>query len=76
MLAGFQSLAFAFLAKGLAVTEDLLPEILRLKRMFERVRLETGLFVGAALHPRPVGYASLHFVTTITAMAILTNDDS
>jgi glycosyltransferase involved in cell wall biosynthesis len=49
MLVGFQLLAFAVLAKVFAITEGLLPEDPRLNRLFEYVRLETGLLVGAAL---------------------------
>jgi len=49
VLVGFQLLAFAVLAKVFAITEGLLPEDPRLNRMFEYVRLETGLLAGAAL---------------------------
>ena len=49
LLVGFQLLAFAVLAKVFAITEGLLPQDIRLNRMFEYIKLETGLAVGAAL---------------------------
>ena len=47
MLVGFQLLAFAVFTKVFAITEGLLPEDPRLNRMFEYIKLETGLVVGA-----------------------------
>ena len=49
LLVGFQLLASAVLAKVFAITEGLLPQDIRLNRMFEYIKLETGLAVGAAL---------------------------
>ncbi|SPF44425.1 Glycosyl transferase [Candidatus Sulfotelmatobacter kueseliae] len=49
MLVGFQLLAFAVFTKVFAVTEGLLPEDPRLNRLFEYIKLETGLIVGALL---------------------------
>jgi len=49
MLVGFQLVAFAILAKVFAITEGLLPEDSRLNRLFEYVKLETGLVAGAVL---------------------------
>ena len=50
-------MAFAVLAKVFAITEGLLPEDPRLNRLFEYVRLETGLLVGAALVLSGIGGA-------------------
>jgi len=47
ILVGFQLLAFAVFTKVFAITEGLLPEDPRLNRMFEYIRLETGLVAGA-----------------------------
>jgi len=49
ILVGFQLLAFAVFTKVLAITEGLLPEDPRLNRMFEYIKLETGLLLGALL---------------------------
>jgi glycosyltransferase involved in cell wall biosynthesis len=49
MLVGFQLLAFAVFTKIFAITEGLLPEDPRLNRLFEYVKLETGLLVGTSL---------------------------
>ncbi len=46
ILVGFQLLAFAVFTKVFAITEGLLPEDPRLNRMFEYIKLETGLLVG------------------------------
>ncbi len=46
MLVGFQLLAFAVFTKVFAITEGLLPEDPRLNRMFDFIKLETGLIVG------------------------------
>ena len=46
MLVGFQLLAFAVFTKVFAITEGLLPEDPRLNRMFNYIKLETGLIVG------------------------------
>jgi hypothetical protein len=47
ILVGFQLLAFAIFTKVFATLEGLLPEDPRLNRMFEYVKLETGLVAGA-----------------------------
>lgn len=49
ILVGFQLLAFAVFTKVFAITEGLLPEDPRLNRMFEYVKLETGLLLGGLL---------------------------
>jgi glycosyltransferase involved in cell wall biosynthesis len=49
MLVGFQLLAFAVFTKVFAITEGLLPEDPRLNRLFQCVKLETGLAAGALL---------------------------
>jgi glycosyltransferase involved in cell wall biosynthesis len=49
MLVGFQLLAFAVFAKVFAITEGLLPDDPRLNRLFEYVKLETGLLVAVVL---------------------------
>jgi glycosyltransferase involved in cell wall biosynthesis len=49
VLLGFQLIAFAAFTKVFAITEGLLPEDPRLKRVFRWVTLETGLVVGALL---------------------------
>jgi glycosyltransferase involved in cell wall biosynthesis len=49
VLLGFQLIAFAAFTKVFAITEGLLPEDPRLKRVFRWVTLETGLLVGALL---------------------------
>jgi len=46
ILVGFQLLAFAVFTKVFAITEGLLPEDPRLNRMFEHIKLETGLIAG------------------------------
>ena len=49
ILVGFQLLFFAVFTKVFAITEGLLPEDPRLNRMFEYIKLETGLVLGATL---------------------------
>lgn len=49
MLVGFQLIAFALFTKVFAITEGLLPEDPRLNRLFEYIKLETGLVVGGLL---------------------------
>ncbi len=49
MLVGFQLLAFAVFTKVFAITEGLLPEDPRFNRLFEYIKLETGLVAGALL---------------------------
>ena len=49
ILLGFQAIAFATFTKVFAISEGLLPEDPRLKKLFKYVTLETGLVVGAAL---------------------------
>jgi len=46
ILVGFQLLAFAVFTKVFATLEGLLPEDPRLNRMFDYIKLETGLLVG------------------------------
>jgi len=46
---GFQTVVFAVFTKVFATTQGLLPEDPRLTRMFEYVKLETGLAVGTIL---------------------------
>jgi glycosyltransferase involved in cell wall biosynthesis len=46
---GFQAVTFAVFTKIFAVSEGLLPEDRRLDRLLRRMRLETGLVVGALL---------------------------
>lgn len=48
MLVGFQLLAFAVFTKVFAITEGLLPEDPRLNRLFDYIKLETGLIAGVA----------------------------
>lgn len=47
ILVGFQLLAFGVFTKVFAITEGLLPEDPRFNRIFDYVKLETGLLVGA-----------------------------
>ena len=47
IVVGFQLLAFAVFTKVFAITEGLLPEDPRLNRIFEYIKLETGLLAGA-----------------------------
>jgi glycosyltransferase involved in cell wall biosynthesis len=49
VMLGFQLIAFAAFTKVFAITEGLLPEDPRLKRVFRWVTLETGLVTGAFL---------------------------
>jgi glycosyltransferase involved in cell wall biosynthesis len=49
ILIGFQSVVFATFTKVFAISEGLLPEDPRLKRMFGYVTLEVGLIVGGLL---------------------------
>jgi glycosyltransferase involved in cell wall biosynthesis len=49
VLLGFQLIAFATFTKVFAITEGLLPEDLRLNRVFRWVTLETGLALGGLL---------------------------
>jgi len=49
MLVGFQSVAFAALAKVFAMNSGLMPWTPRLRRVFEWITLETGLILGALL---------------------------
>lgn len=49
MLTGFQLVAFAVFTKIFAISEGLLPEDARLKRIFRLITLETGLTAGALL---------------------------
>ena len=46
---GFQIAAFAVFTKTFAITEGLLPEDKRLKRLFQYINLETGLIIGVVL---------------------------
>ena len=49
MLVGFQLIAFAVFTKVFAITEGLLPDDPRLNRLFEYVKLETGLVFGGLI---------------------------
>ena len=49
ILVGFQLLAFAVFTKVFAITEGLLPEDPRLNRMFDYIKLETGLLAGGLM---------------------------
>ena len=55
VLLGFQLVAFAVFTKVFAITEGLLPEDPRMKRVFRYVTLETGLVVGALLMASGIG---------------------
>jgi glycosyltransferase involved in cell wall biosynthesis len=46
---GFQSVIFAAFTKIFAINAGLLPEDLRMRRLFHRISLEIGLLVGACL---------------------------
>ena len=46
ILLGYQSIVFAVFAKTFAITEGLLPEDRRMRKFYELVNLERGLFVG------------------------------
>ena len=49
VLVGFQAISFAAFSKLFALSEGLLPEDLRLNRLFRVVTLEVGLVVGAVI---------------------------
>jgi hypothetical protein len=49
VLSGFQAVVFAAFTKVFAISEGLLPEDPRLKRLFRYITLESGLAVGFAL---------------------------
>ncbi len=49
VLVGFQAVLFAVLSKVFALTTGLAPWTPRLRNLFERITLETGILVGAAL---------------------------
>lgn len=49
IIIGFQTVTFAIFTKAFAITEGLLPEDPRLKRVFRYINLEIGLIVGTAL---------------------------
>jgi glycosyltransferase involved in cell wall biosynthesis len=49
VIIGFQTISFAVFAKVFAISEGLLPEDLRLNKLFEYITLESGLIVGTAL---------------------------
>jgi glycosyltransferase involved in cell wall biosynthesis len=48
ILCGYQTILFSIFAKTFAISEGLLPEDPRFKRIFEIVHLERGLLIGAA----------------------------
>ena len=58
VLLGFQSINFAAFTKIFAITEGLVPEDRRLKRLFRYITLEVGLIVGGAL-PRACGFMDI-----------------
>ncbi|GET37520.1 glycosyltransferase family 2 protein [Microseira wollei] len=49
IIIGFQTVTFAVFTKAFAISEGLLPEDPRLKRVFRYINLEVGLIVGNAL---------------------------
>jgi hypothetical protein len=49
VILGFQSVMFAVFARVFGITQGFLPDDPMLRRLFDRIRLETGLAVGAAL---------------------------
>jgi glycosyltransferase involved in cell wall biosynthesis len=62
ILVGFQAVMFALLTKTFAIREGLLPEDLRLTRMFKIFTLEVGLVVGALLQAAGVATAAYSFL--------------
>jgi len=52
---GYQTVIFAIFTKVFAITEGLLPEDPRLKRLFRYIRLETGILAGALLLATGIG---------------------
>jgi glycosyltransferase involved in cell wall biosynthesis len=62
MLLGFQFVAFAVFTKIFAISEGLLPEDLRLNRIFQYIKLETGLAAGGLLIA--IGVAGTVFALT------------
>jgi glycosyltransferase involved in cell wall biosynthesis len=57
VLIGFQSVIFAVFTKIFAITEGLLPEDTRLKKVFDYINLEVGLIFGMALFLAGLGGA-------------------
>ena len=55
ILLGFQLVAFALFTKVFAISEGLLPEDPRMKRVFRYVTLETGLVLGGLLVTAGIG---------------------
>jgi glycosyltransferase involved in cell wall biosynthesis len=49
MIIGFQTLTFALFTKAFAISEGLVPDDPRLKRIFRYINLEVGLIVGGIL---------------------------
>jgi hypothetical protein len=49
VLMGYQTVLFALFTKIFAISEGLLPPDARLERLFQTIRLETGLLAGAGL---------------------------
>jgi glycosyltransferase involved in cell wall biosynthesis len=54
---GFQTVVFAVFTKIFATTQGLLPEDPRLNKLFEYVKLETGLVIGALLLVGGLGFS-------------------
>ena len=52
---GYQTVIFAIFTKIFAITEGLLPEDPRLKRLFNYIKLETGILAGALLLVAGIG---------------------
>ncbi len=76
ILVGFQLLAFAVFAKVFAITEGLLPEDPRLNRMFEYVKLETGLLAGGICVLLGVAGSAVAFSTSAgTSFGPITSDN-
>jgi hypothetical protein len=49
ILVGFQAIMFAVFTKVFAITEGLLPDDFRLKKLVSHINLEVGLIVGSTL---------------------------
>ena len=49
IIIGFQTVTFAVFTKAFAISEGLIPEDTRLKRVFRYINLEVGLIIGATL---------------------------
>lgn len=68
IIIGFQILMFALFTKAFAISEGLIPEDKRLKKLFRYFNLEVGLLVGAAL--LLIGLATSAYAFTIWERAL------